>query len=98
MGKPARTFAFTHDGSRYVVAIREVATRDHFLDRLTAAQRGVLELIAAGLTNAEIAERRRTSPRTVANQVSSLLLALDCANRGQLAILRRNVTAEPGGS
>jgi DNA-binding CsgD family transcriptional regulator len=40
---------------------------------LTAAERDILELIRHGLSNVEIASRRRRSVRTIANQVASLL-------------------------
>jgi len=51
---------------------------------LTAAEREVVEAIAAGLSNAAIAERRRTSVRTVANQVASAFRKLGVRSRAQL--------------
>lgn len=53
---------------------------------LTAAEIAVAELAIAGLTNAEIARRRRTSPRTVANQMAALLRKLGCGSRRELAV------------
>ncbi len=43
------------------------------LDRLTPSEREVAELASSGLTNREIAARRSTSVRTVANQLASIL-------------------------
>ncbi len=48
---------------------------------LTSRERQVLRLMAEGLRNAEIAERNRVSPRTVENQVSSVLGKLGAATR-----------------
>jgi DNA-binding NarL/FixJ family response regulator len=52
---------------------------------LSPAEREVLELLAAGHTNAEIARRRRSSVRTVANQVASIFRRLGVGSRAQLA-------------
>jgi DNA-binding NarL/FixJ family response regulator len=48
----------------------------------------VLDLVAAGLTNAEIAARLHLSPRTVETHVASLLAKLGAADRGQLRARR----------
>ena len=52
---------------------------------LTPRQVEVLELIAQGLRNAEIAERLFLSERTVAHHVSAILRKLDVRSRGQAA-------------
>lgn len=52
---------------------------------LTAAEREVLALVRMGYTNAAIAEDRRRSERTVANQVASILHKLDAPSRRALA-------------
>jgi DNA-binding NarL/FixJ family response regulator len=49
--------------------------------RLTGAEREVARLIAAGLSNAEIAARRTSSPRTVANQAASVFRKLGVRSR-----------------
>lgn len=56
---------------------------------LTDSESHVLELLLDGMTNAEIAARRGTTPRTVANQVQSLFDKLGVRSRLEL------VTAAP---
>lgn len=51
---------------------------------LTPAQREVLALAVEGLSNAEIARRRRRSPRTVANQLAALFRRLGVRSRFEL--------------
>ena len=52
---------------------------------LTARQLEVLELIAAGLTNAEIADRLVVSPRTAEHHVAAVLMKLGAATRQDAA-------------
>ena len=52
---------------------------------LTARQREVLELVAEGAGNAEIARRLVLSERTVSHHVTAILRKLDVASRGQAA-------------
>jgi DNA-binding NarL/FixJ family response regulator len=54
---------------------------------LTPRQVEVLELVAEGLTNADIAERLFVSPKTVDHHVSALLTKLDVASRQEAASL-----------
>ncbi|HAJ38666.1 MAG TPA: DNA-binding response regulator [Chloroflexi bacterium] len=54
---------------------------------LNVREREILELIAAGLSNAEIAERLYLSKGTVQNYVSAILAKLDVTDRTQAAIL-----------
>ncbi|MFV1971600.1 MAG: AAA family ATPase [Acidimicrobiia bacterium] len=56
------------------------ATRDHAAG-LTARQAEVLELLALGLTNAEIADELFVSHRTVENHVSAILMKFDVPYR-----------------
>ncbi len=55
--------------------------------RLTAAEREVARLMAAGLSNADIARRRGSSPRTVANQAASIFGKLGVRSRLELYTL-----------
>jgi len=52
---------------------------------LTKAEREVMELVVAGLSNAEIAERRRTSVHTVSNQLAAVFRKLRVGSRVELA-------------
>jgi DNA-binding NarL/FixJ family response regulator len=50
-------------------------------DQLTAREQQVLDLVAEGLTNAQIAERLFLSPRTVTVHVSAILRKLGASTR-----------------
>ncbi len=69
---------------RYFAAPRPVA--DPF-PQLTAREREILDLLAAGLPNHAIAARLSLSPKTVANHLSSIFIKLQVADRAA-AILR----------
>jgi DNA-binding NarL/FixJ family response regulator len=57
------------------------------LDELTAREREVIALVAAGLRNDEIAERFVISPATVKTHVSRALRKLDARDRAQLVAI-----------
>jgi DNA-binding CsgD family transcriptional regulator len=59
---------------------------------LTPRQLDVLNLVAEGLSNAEIAARLTLSPKTVDHHVSALLAKLGVATRGQAAAAARRAT------
>jgi len=56
---------------------------------LTAREREVLELVAAGLGNAAIAHRLALSPKTVRNNVSSIFAKLQVADRAEAIVRAR---------
>ena len=57
------------------------------LDELTPREREVMELVAYGLTNAEIAERLVVSPATAKTHVSRTMMKLHAHDRAQLVVL-----------
>ncbi len=59
--------------------------RDPAASDLTARERQVLDLVCLGFTNREVAEAFSSSPRTVKNQVASILAKTGTSNRTELA-------------
>jgi DNA-binding NarL/FixJ family response regulator len=57
------------------------------LDELTQREREILRLVAAGLSNADIARRLVISPLTAKTHVARILAKLDCHDRAQLVTL-----------
>ena len=57
------------------------------LDALTEREREILRLIAAGLSNADIARQLVISPLTAKTHVGRVLAKLDCHDRAQLVAL-----------
>jgi len=56
-------------------------------DELTAREREILELIAQGQTNSEIAAFLNLSPKTVSNYISNVLLKVHATDRAKLMLL-----------
>lgn len=77
-------------GVRTVPRGPAIATRSHPAG-LTARQADVLELVAAGLTNAEIAQKLVLSVRTVDHHVSAILTKLGVSSRRHAAARHRPV-------
>lgn len=80
------TSTFRLGGVVYAVRSEPVAKAD--VGQLTAAEREVMALILADLSNAEVARRRGTSVRTVANQLQSLFRKLGVNSRAELSARR----------
>jgi len=65
--------------------LRDGPVRDERLDRLSDQERRVLELVAEGMTNRQIAERLFLAEKTVKNYVSSMLAKLGMGRRSEAA-------------
>jgi DNA-binding CsgD family transcriptional regulator len=63
------------------------------LDRLTAREAEILELVAAGLTNAVIAERLWVSPATVKKHLENVYAKLGVANRAAAVVKSGSTTS-----
>ncbi|HEX2619616.1 MAG TPA: response regulator transcription factor [Phototrophicaceae bacterium] len=74
-----RVLAYLSDAPRNIPTVA--------FDELTNREREILELIAQGLTNAEIADRLSLSPKTVSNNVSNVLVKLQVVDRAKLILL-----------
>jgi DNA-binding NarL/FixJ family response regulator len=66
------------------------AAADAVLPELTERERAVLELLARGLDNSEIAAQLYLSPKTVRNRISTLFDKLDVRTRGQAIVRARD--------
>jgi DNA-binding NarL/FixJ family response regulator len=68
------------------------------LDALTEREREVLEVVARGMSNAEIAEHLFMSHATAKTHVSRLLMKLDARDRAQLVMIAYEAgVVRPGG-
>lgn len=66
---------------------------------LTERERAILELVARGYTNTEVADRLYLSPKTVRNYVSTILQKMDVSTRGEAIARARDAglgEAPPG--
>lgn len=84
-GEPAFD-AFHEELARFVPARPAPAAR---VDGLTARERELLELLAAGLDNHQIAARLELSEKTVRNHVSAILAKIGVDSRGRAIVLAR---------
>jgi len=58
--------------------------------QLAEREREILDLVAAGLSNAGIADRLALSPKTVANYLTSVFAKIEVTDRSQAIITARN--------
>jgi DNA-binding CsgD family transcriptional regulator len=63
--------------------------------QLTPAESDVVQLILSDLSNAQIAARRGTALRTVANQVAQIFTKLGVSSRSELVTLLTNSGRAP---
>ena len=73
----------------YFAAVRPSAPAQSLSD-LTDREREILNLIAQGLSNSEIAARLVLSPKTVRNHISNIFSKLQVADRVQAALRARD--------
>jgi DNA-binding NarL/FixJ family response regulator len=74
--------------------IRGEEPDDPLLARLSNQERKILELIAEGLTNRQIAERMFLAEKTVKNYVSNVLAKLDMSRRSEAAAYAARLEAQ----
>jgi DNA-binding NarL/FixJ family response regulator len=81
----ARGAGFTAFGEEFMVLSFSLAPA-HVPSQLTAAEQQVFRQMLEGLSNQDIASVRRTSLRTIANQVASIYRKLDVTCRPELLV------------
>jgi two-component system, NarL family, response regulator DevR len=81
---------------RVLERIRKGPEEDVRLAQLTEQERSILELIADGLTNRQIAERIHLAEKTVKNYVSNLLSKLGMERRTQAAVYAARLAEQRG--
>jgi DNA-binding NarL/FixJ family response regulator len=72
--------------ARVLERLRAPATEDPRLAKLTDQERKILDLVAEGLTNRQIAERIFLAEKTVKNYVSNMLQKLGMERRTEAAV------------
>ena len=75
-----------HVTSRVLERLRKGPEEDERLTRLTEQERKILDLIAEGLTNRQIAERMFLAEKTIKNYVSNVLAKLGMERRTEAAV------------
>ncbi|HEX9848117.1 MAG TPA: response regulator transcription factor [Acidimicrobiia bacterium] len=83
---------------RLFARLRTGDTADPLLGRLTKQERTIVEHIAAGLTNKQIAEEMFLAEKTVKNYVSNVLSKMGMSRRSEAAAYVARVQAEQSGS
>jgi DNA-binding NarL/FixJ family response regulator len=82
--------------ARVLERLREGSETDQQLAQLTAQERKILNLIADGLTNRQIAERVHLAEKTVKNYVSNVLMKLGMERRTQAAVFAARLRDKSG--
>jgi two-component system, NarL family, response regulator DevR len=82
--------------TRVLERLRRGPETDERLARLTEQERRILDLIAEGLTNRQIAERVHLAEKTVKNYVSNLLTKLGMERRTQAAVFAAGLRQQSG--
>lgn len=85
--RPALEVTFSIDDDPRCFAVGVSPRLDPARLPITSSQLAIAELILEGCSNAEIAERRQTSQRTVANQVAALLRQAGFSSRFELVAM-----------
>jgi len=80
--------------ARVLERLRQGPEEDERLARLTDQERKILDLIAEGLTNRQIAERMFLAEKTVKNYVSNLLSKLGMERRTEAAVFAARLQDE----
>ncbi len=70
--------------AKYLVSSSRPSASENRNSTLTRAERAVVGRVIAGDSNVEIARRRGTSPRTVANQLATIFRKLGTRSRWEL--------------
>jgi len=83
---------------RLFVRLRNGSTEDPLLGSLTGQERTIIDHIAAGLTNKQIAEEMFLAEKTVKNYVSNVLAKMGMSRRSEAAAYVARVEAEKGGT
>ena len=79
---------------RLFVRLREGESEDPLLSRLTKQERTIVEHIANGMTNRQIAEEMFLAEKTVKNYVSNLLAKMGMSRRSEAAAHVARIQAE----
>jgi DNA-binding NarL/FixJ family response regulator len=80
----------TELAARVLAYFTAAAAAPHLFPQLTDREREVLELVAQGRSNADIAGRLHLSQKTIRNHVSNILTKLQVADRAQAIVRARD--------
>jgi pimeloyl-ACP methyl ester carboxylesterase/DNA-binding CsgD family transcriptional regulator len=72
------------------IAVRQPERADLPFDDLTAAERRVVDLVASGMGNRDIATRLQIAEKTVRNHINHIFSKLGLSRRSQLIVLARD--------